>query len=103
VLVVTTDTVPGFVIGEVRGVVVGTAAIPTNKFDAGMKALTDGDDIDRSRALFGHRIEAMNEMIDRARAANANAIVGMRFDHRAVTGVWVEICCYGTAVVISPQ
>jgi uncharacterized protein YbjQ (UPF0145 family) len=28
--------------------------------------------------------------------------VGMRFDHREVGTTWMELCAYGTAVVVSP-
>jgi hypothetical protein len=34
-----------------------------------------------------------------ARNAGANAVLGMRFDHRVISESWVEICAYGTAVV----
>jgi uncharacterized protein YbjQ (UPF0145 family) len=41
-------------------------------------------------------------MINAARSRGGNAIVGMRFDNRDITGNWVEICAYGTAVVAVP-
>jgi uncharacterized protein YbjQ (UPF0145 family) len=48
------------------------------------------------------REEAVERMAQIAQKRGANAVVGMRFDHREITSSWVEICAYGTAVVVSP-
>ena len=32
----------------------------------------------------------------------ANAVVGMRFDHRPISESWNEVCAYGTAVFVIP-
>jgi hypothetical protein len=41
-------------------------------------------------------------MMVAARRRGANAILGMRFDNRDITSMWVEIVAYGTAVVVVP-
>jgi uncharacterized protein YbjQ (UPF0145 family) len=71
----------------------------------GLKSLTDGHSVaaeDRRDLLAGCRVEAIRHMLDQASGAGANAVVAMRFDHRAVTDVWNEVCAYGTAVWVVP-
>jgi len=41
-------------------------------------------------------------MTEQARARGANAVLGMRFDHRDISEVWGEMCAYGTAVYAVP-
>jgi hypothetical protein len=41
-------------------------------------------------------------MLGRAYRRGANAVVGMRFDHRSISESWTEICAYGTAVFVTP-
>lgn len=98
--VVTTDSVPGRTTRAFAGIVIGTVAVSTNKFDAGMKALDAADQIDRDETLRRDRVVAVHRMVEQAREWGANAVVGIRFEHRAVTGSWAEICAYGTAVVV---
>jgi uncharacterized protein YbjQ (UPF0145 family) len=50
-------------------------------------------------ALTRWREEAVERMAQEALKRGANAVVGMRFDHREVTSSLVEICAYGTAAV----
>src|SRR2546423_14481209 len=38
-----------------------------------------------------------------AREQGATAILAMRFAHRVISSLWVEICAYGTAVVAVPR
>jgi uncharacterized protein YbjQ (UPF0145 family) len=42
-------------------------------------------------------------MVERARQLGANAVVGLRFDHRTIANQWTEICAYGTAMVLSQR
>jgi uncharacterized protein YbjQ (UPF0145 family) len=100
--VTTTDTVPGHQIVKWLSLAVGTVAVSTNKFEAGMKRLETGEDVDRDRALLRARWEAVDQMTEYAAGWRANAVVGVRFEHRAVTAAWSEVCAYGTAVLIQP-
>lgn len=99
VLVATTETLAGFPVRCVLGTVVGSVPVERNKFANGMKALP-GETIDRIRTLVRDRHAAMDQMIERAARLGANAVLGMRFDHREVSGAWMEVCAYGTAVVV---
>jgi len=104
VLVVTTDILPGYDIRQVLGEVLGVLARPRNPYTEGVKALT-GKCVDSelsSATLMRWRQDAIARMAYQARERGANAVIGLRFDHRDITGAWGEICAYGTAVYIEP-
>jgi uncharacterized protein YbjQ (UPF0145 family) len=101
-LVVTTETLPGFEIKEVIGGVVGATARPLNVFTEGVKALSGGLSPQMPQALSRTREDAIARMSERAYQRGANAIIGMRFDHRQINTAWIEICAYGTAVFVVP-
>jgi uncharacterized protein YbjQ (UPF0145 family) len=98
-LVLTIDHAVGFRIEAILGDVVGATVRPDNPYIEGVKTLdgTPGqvDEVVRTRR------EAVADLAARARAMGANAVVGLRFDHRNIAGQWSEICAYGTAMVLS--
>jgi uncharacterized protein YbjQ (UPF0145 family) len=85
-LVLTIDHAPGFRIDAILGDVVGATVRPDNAHI---------DEIVHTRR------EAVADLIERARQLGANAIVGLRFDHRTIAGRYSEICAYGTAMVLT--
>jgi uncharacterized protein YbjQ (UPF0145 family) len=97
-LVVTTEQVPGYDIVDVLGEVMGVTARTRNPYAEGVKALSGEVNPSVSRALTGWREEAIANMITTAHRRGANAVIGMRFDHRDISSSWAEICAYGTAV-----
>jgi uncharacterized protein YbjQ (UPF0145 family) len=99
VLIVTIDNLPGYQIRAVVGEVVGVTARPQNKFTEGVRSLSGRLSEAGEQYLVAGRREAVERMAFHARNAGANAVIGMRFDHRVVSSMWVEICAYGTAVV----
>ena len=102
VLVVTLNDLPGYHIRTILGEVVGVTARPQNKFTEGVRSL-DGSLSDAGEQyLVAGRREAVERMVFHARQQGANAILAMRFDHRVISSLWVEICAYGTAVVALP-
>ena len=100
-LVVTTDVIPGYEVRAVIGEVVGVTARTFNPFIEGVKSLNGRLNPQLVRMLAQIRQEAVAHMVEAAQRRGANAIVGMRFDHRAVTGSWNEVCAYGTAVLVA--
>ncbi|GGJ89535.1 UPF0145 protein [Pilimelia anulata] len=100
-LVVTTDTLPGYEIRDVLGEVIGITARSNNPFNEGIKSLHGGSNPRMFEMLTRWREEAVERMAQNALSRGANAIVAMRFDHRNLTASWIEICAYGTAVVVS--
>ena len=103
VLVVTLNDLPGYHIRTILGEVVGVTARPQNKFTEGVRSL-DGSLSDAGEQyLVAGRREAVERMVFHARQQGANAVLAMRFDHRVISSLWVEICAYGTAVVAVPR
>jgi uncharacterized protein YbjQ (UPF0145 family) len=99
-LVVTTEGIPGFEVRQVMGEVVGVTARSFNPFAEGVKNLNGKLNPQLIRLLAQIRQEAVAHMIEAAQRRGANAVVGMRFDHRGITSAWNEVCAYGTAVVV---
>ena len=98
VLVVTTEHVPGYSVDAVIGHVLGVTARGLNPFNEGIRQLSGAADPKMADALSKWRQEAVTHMVDQARRRGANAVIGMRFDHRNISQGMVEICAYGTAV-----
>jgi uncharacterized protein YbjQ (UPF0145 family) len=99
-LVVTIDHVPGHRIVAILGEVIGATVRSDNPYLEGVKGL-DGESFPHLQAIIQTRQEAVARMMERARQIGANAVVGMRFDHRIIGGGWSEICAYGTAMVLN--
>jgi uncharacterized protein YbjQ (UPF0145 family) len=101
-LVVTTESIPGYEVSAVIGEVVGVTARTFNPFIEGVKSLNGRLNPQLVRLLTQIRQEAVARMIEAAQRRGANAVIGMRFDHRGVTNAWNEVCAYGTAVLVVP-
>lgn len=105
VLVVTTNDVPGHrvdrIIGEVFGLTVRSRNIGS-QIGAGLKSLAGGELRGLTKTLVASRNQAMDRLVEQARARGANAILMMRFDVSDAAGMGTEVCAYGTAAVISP-
>jgi uncharacterized protein YbjQ (UPF0145 family) len=97
-LVVTTETVPGYDVTDVLGEVMGVVARTRNPYAEGVKVLSGEVNPGVATALTGWREEAVTNMARAAHRRGANAVIGMRFDHRDISGSWTELCAYGTAV-----
>lgn len=104
VLVVTTNDVPGYrvdrVIGEVFGLTVRSRNLGS-QIGAGLKSLAGGELRGLTKTLVESRNQAMDRLVEQARARGANAVLAMRFDVTEAGGNGTEICAYGTAAVIS--
>jgi uncharacterized protein YbjQ (UPF0145 family) len=99
-LVVTTDSIPGYQVHAVIGEVVGVTARSFNPYLEGIKSLGGKLNPQLLRLLAQIRQEAVANMVAAAERRGANAILAMRFDNRDVTPPWREICAYGTAVLV---
>ena len=100
-IVTTMNDIPGYVIDEVYGEVMGLTVRSRNlgsQLGAGFKSMLGGELKGMTKALVDSRQQVMQRMIDEAEAKGANAIVAMRFDTSDMGGQWTEICAYGTAV-----
>ena len=101
-LVVTTEGLPGYEVEAVLGEVLGVTACTRNPYVAGFRTLDGGQGAEMAQVLVQSRASAITQMIQAAKRRGATAVIGMRFDNRDITGNWVELCAYGTAVLATP-
>jgi uncharacterized protein YbjQ (UPF0145 family) len=102
-IVVNTETVPGYQILEVKGLVQGNtirAKHVGRDFAAGLKNIVGGELKGYTQLLTEARRQAMERMMAQAQELGANAIVNVRFTTSAVTQGAAELYSYGTAVLL---
>lgn len=97
-----TESIPGYRIVSVRGLVVGNtvrAKHAGRDFMASLKNIVGGELRGYTELLSEARDEAVQRMIASAEQLGANAVVNVRFATSAVTAGAAELFAYGTAVV----
>ncbi|MED4206031.1 YbjQ family protein [Neobacillus mesonae] len=102
-IIVTTDAIPGREIRDIIGMVKGSTVQSKHigkDFMAGLKTIVGGEIKEYTDMLNEAREKAIERMVDEARNAGANAIVGMRLQSSSVMQGASEIIAYGTAVWI---
>lgn len=106
ILVVTTNDAPGFrverVIGEVFGLTVRSRHLGS-QIGAGLKSMVGGELKGLTKTLVQTRNQAMDRLVEQARARGANGVLMMRFDVTDAADVGTEVCAYGTAVVLTQE
>ncbi|MBT3192646.1 MAG: YbjQ family protein [Verrucomicrobia bacterium] len=101
VIVVNTETIPGYTITRVQGMVQGNtvrAKHAGRDIAAGFKNLVGGELKGYTELLTDSRREALERMLAQAQELGANAVVNVRFSTSAVTAGAAELYAYGTAV-----
>ncbi len=101
----TTPTLEGHPIREYRGVVTGETIIGANfvkDFFAGIRDIVGGRSGSYENVLREAKETSMREMMQRAEAIGANAIVGIDIDYETIgdTNSMLMVATSGTAVVI---
>lgn len=102
-IIVTTPDIAGGRIVEVHGLVRGNtirARHLGNDILANLRNLAGGEVREYTKMLAEAREQAIDRMIEEARAMGANAIVGTRFQTSMVMKGAAEMLCYGTAVKV---
>ncbi|MBR6489432.1 MAG: heavy metal-binding domain-containing protein [Muribaculaceae bacterium] len=104
-LITTTPSIEGYTIREYRGVVTGETIIGANivkDFFAGVRDIVGGRSNSYEKVLREAKDTSLNEMIERAQAIGANAIVGVDIDYETIgaNGSMLMVATSGTAVVI---
>lgn len=102
-VIVNTETIPGYTIREVKGLVQGNtirAKHMGRDIAASFKNIVGGELKGYTELLTEARRQAIERMIAQAQQLEANAIVNVRFSTSAVTQGAAELYAYGTAVVI---
>ncbi|MDH5806709.1 MAG: heavy metal-binding domain-containing protein [Candidatus Methanomethylicaceae archaeon] len=106
ILVVTTDSIPGYKIKEIKGIVKGGIVRATHlgrDIMATLRNITGGEIKEYTQLLAEAREEAFKRMLQSAKAMGANAIIGFRFATSTISTRMAEIYAYGTAVVIEKE
>ena len=105
-IVVTTESIAGLEILEVFGLVRGTAVRTRHLFKdigAAMKVLVGGEIPEYTKLIAETREQALDRILDEARARGANAVLGFRFATAEVAKAAAEAVAYGTAVRLAPK
>ncbi len=100
----TLETVPGKAITRHLGLVQGSTVRSKHAGKdilAGLKNFVGGELKSYTALLNESRNEAIDRMVEQARAAGANAIVNIRFSTSNIAAGAAEVMVYGTAVVVS--
>ena len=101
----TTPQIEGRTIREYKGVVTGETIIGANivkDFFAGIRDVVGGRSASYEQVLREAKDTSMNEMMERALAIGANAIVGIDIDYETIgsSGSMLMVATSGTAVVL---
>ena len=101
----TTPQIEGRTIREYKGVVTGETIIGANAFNdffAGIRDIVGGRAGSYEKVLREAKDTSMQEMMDRAQALGANAIVGIDIDYETIgsNNSMLMVATSGTAVVV---
>jgi uncharacterized protein YbjQ (UPF0145 family) len=105
VIVVTTDSVPGYRIRRVCGLAKGCSVRGVHLGDdmiAQLKNSIGGEVHEYTRVFAQTREQALDRLLEDARHLGANAVVGLRFTATEIASGVAELMVYGTAVVAEP-
>ena len=103
-LIANTETIPGYTIRELKGLVQGNtvrAKHAGRDIAAGFKNLVGGEIKGYTELLTESRQEALQRMLAQAEELGANAVVNVRFTTSAVTSGASELYAYVTAVIVA--
>ena len=105
-ILVNTETVPGFRIVRMMGVVQGNTVRAKHvgrDISASFKNLVGGELRGYTDLLTEARRQAMERMLMQAEELGANAVLNLRFSTSAVAGGAAEIYAYGTAALVEQE
>lgn len=105
-IVVNIESLPGYTIREVKGLVQGNTIRAKHigrDFAANLKNLIGGELKGYTELLIEARRQALERMLAQAEQLGANAVLNVRFTTSAVTQGAAELYAYGTAVVAVPE
>jgi uncharacterized protein YbjQ (UPF0145 family) len=103
IMIVTTDTIPGYAIVQTLGLVRGNTVRTRNvgvDILAGLRNLVGGEVEGYTKMLAQSREQALDRLRAECIAKGGNAVVGLRITTAAVMQGAAEILAYGTAVIV---
>lgn len=105
-LIVTTNSLPGYRIvrhlGLVRGISVRSRSVVGN-LGASIQIVFGGSISLYAKLAEDARREALELMIAQAREKGANAVLAMRYDANEIASAVTEVLAYGTAAVVERE
>jgi uncharacterized protein YbjQ (UPF0145 family) len=104
-LLVNTETIPGYRIVEVKGLVQGNtirAKHVGKDIFASLKNIVGGELKAYTELLNESRKQATDRMVEEANALGANAVLNVRYSTSSVAQGAAELYAYGTAVTVEP-
>lgn len=105
-MVVTTETIPGYRIVEVKGIARGGIVKATHigrDIMAVLRNIKGGEVREYTQMMAEAREEALRRMALHAKELGANAVVNVRFATSNVGSSVAEVYAYGTAVVVEKE
>ena len=105
-LIVTSDGIPGKKIVKVLGLVRGNTIRARHigkDIMASLRNIAGGEIVEYTKMIAESREQAIDRMIDEAKALGANAIVTLRFTTASMMESAAELLAYGTAVVVEDE
>lgn len=102
-LIVTTNDLPGYRVVRTLGLVRGITVRSRNAISdmvGGLQSMLGGRVETYVRLAETSRAEALQEMVDHARAMGANGVIAMRYEANEIMEGVTEVLAYGTAVVV---
>ncbi len=105
-IVVNIETIPGYTITEVKGLVQGNTIRAKHlgrDVIANLKNLVGGELKGYTELLIEARRQALERMLAQAEQLEANAVVNVRFTTSAITQGAAELYAYGTAVLVEAE
>ena len=103
-IVTNTETVAGYHVAEIKGLVQGNTVRAKHvgrDFAASLKNIVGGELKGYTELLTESRRQAIERMMAQAQQLGANAVVNVRFTTSAVTAGAAELYAYGTAVTLT--
>lgn len=105
ILTTTGETIPGFeivqVIGLVRGNTVRTRHVGRDIL-AGFKTIVGGEIAGYTDLMTAAREQAIERMLEQAEDLEADAVIAVRFETSSIMDTAAELFVYGTAVRTKP-
>ncbi|MGD6834400.1 YbjQ family protein [Sutcliffiella halmapala] len=102
-IIVTTESVPGKEIKELKGFVRGNTVQSKHigkDLLAGLKTIVGGEIKEYTEMMTEARQKAIARMVEDAKSKDANAIICVRLETSSIMANASEIIAYGTAVVV---
>jgi uncharacterized protein YbjQ (UPF0145 family) len=105
-IVVNTETIPGYTIVELKGLVQGNTVRAKHvgrDIAASLKNIVGGELKGYSELLTESRRQAVERMLAQATQLGANAVLNVRFCTSAITAGAAELYAYGTAAIVQRE